>query len=109
MPITQRSTIRLASRLVLVAALLASVGAAPQEEVTVSGRVTGSARDAKQFASVSLAGPGRYAATTDTEGKFTIAKVKSGTYTIQVRQGDNVAEFSRNLDGKALIDLVVKW
>lgn len=104
----QISVIRVAATLVLLASLLLSTAAVAQGEATVSGHVKGNGGDPKQFSSVSLDGPGRYVATTDTEGAFAIPNVKPGRYTIRVRQGDHLAEFSRDI-GSGALDLVVRW
>jgi hypothetical protein len=79
-----------------------------QGEIPVTGHVKGGGGDPKQFCSVSLDGPERYVASTDTEGAFAIPSVKPGRYTIRVRQGDHVAEFSREV-GSGALDLAVKW
>ena len=82
---------------------------APNNGITVTGHVKGFEKNGpKQFVSVSLEGPGRYAAITNSMGTFTIQNVTPGRYTIRVRQGDLVAEFTRDVDG-SVINLIVKW
>jgi len=82
--------------------------AAFTQGLTLSGQVKGTSGDAKQFAGVSLEGPGQYVAITDAEGCFTIRNVIPGKYTVRVRQGDRVALFTCNVDS-ARINLVVNW
>ena len=79
------------------------------QSVSVNGQVKGPKGDFKQFASVSLEGPGRYTAITDAQGAFTIQDVTPGTYTVRVRQGNRVEIFTRNIDGGGPIQLAVKW
>jgi Carboxypeptidase regulatory-like domain len=98
----------IAFTLVLLVSLMLPPAAVAQANVTVTGQVKGQDGNPKQFSSVALDGPGRYAAATNTEGVFTIPNVKPGKYTIRVRQGNQVTEFSRDVGGGP-IDLVVKW
>jgi hypothetical protein len=94
--------------LVTLATVLLPAAAEVAGNVTVTGHVKGQDGHPKQFASVSLDGPGRYAAATNAEGVFTIPNVTPGRYTIRVRQGDQLAEFSREVGGSPL-ELIVKW
>lgn len=76
--------------------------------ITLTGQVNGRQMDPKQFVSVSLEGPGHYAAITDAKGIFTIKNFRPGRYTVRVRQGDFVAVFSLDVNG-GYLNLKVKW
>jgi hypothetical protein len=91
---------------ILAVVVLSTVSVA--QGITVNGQVTGRNSEPKQFASVSLDGPGRYVAVTDAQGIFTIPNVTPGRYTVRVRQGDLVGVFTRDI-GSERISIVVKW
>ena len=98
--------VRAMSALTFVASVAMS-SATVAQSVAVNGQVTGPGGP-KQFASVSLEGPGRYTAITDAGGAFTIPNVTPGQYTIRVRQGNHVEVFTRGI-GSGRMQLVVKW
>jgi hypothetical protein len=83
--------------------------ALPQAKPPIHGTVKGSQGDPKQFASVSLDGPGRYAAITDANGNFVIQEVSPGTYAVHVRQGDRRGDFLNIKVGDQSLDLTVDW
>lgn len=101
------SIFRSALTLTLAACMAIPLPAAG-EGALVNGQVKGRQGDPKQFVSVSLEGPGRYAALTNEQGAFAIQNVTPGKYRVKVRQGDQVEEFSRDVGG-GRVDLVVKW
>jgi hypothetical protein len=106
------STIRVGSGLTLAGLILLLMTALPQAalaQVQVRGTVKGIQGDPKQFASVSLEGPGHYAAITDANGSFVIGDVAPGTYAVQVRQGDRHGNFPNVQVGEQSLDLTVKW
>jgi len=100
------SIVRAMSALTFVASVVFS-SVTTAQSVAVNGQVTGQGGP-KQFASVSLEGPGRYTAITDAGGAFTIPNVTPGRYTVRVRQGNHVEAFTRDV-GSGPIQLVVKW
>ncbi len=77
------------------------------------GAVSGSVRDRngnpKAYISVTFEGPRRYAAMTDGEGRYTITGVQTGSYSVVVREGDNVQRFSQRVSGQQEVNLVVLW
>lgn len=105
-----KNTHRVGLRLSLLAAALLLTAAVFQQAITVKGTVKGKKDgDPKQYASVSLDGPAHYAATTDEKGVFTIEKVTPGKYTVKVRQGDHVEEFTNRDVSSGKLDIVVNW
>ncbi len=75
----------------------------------VSGSVRDRQNSPKAYVSVTFDGPGSYVAMTDGEGRFTIDNVKNGTYSVIVRQGDNVQKFTERIEGRRELNLVVTW
>ena len=101
-------TFRVISSLILVG-LVMPLTAALSQAPPVHGTVKGNQGDAKQFASVSLEGPGQYAAITDANGNFVIQEVSAGTYTVRVRQGERRRDFPNVKVGDQSLDLTVDW
>ena len=77
--------------------------------VTVGGSVRDRKDNPKAYVSVTFEGPRRYVAMTDGEGRYTITDVQNGSYSVIVRQGDNVQKFSRRVSGQQEVNLVVNW
>src|SRR5262245_54161866 len=100
---------RVGSSLTLIGLVMLLGAALPQTRPPVHGTVKGSQGDPKQFASVSLEGPGQYAAITDANGNFVIQEVSAGTYTVHVRQGERRGDFSNIKVGDQSLDLTVDW
>jgi hypothetical protein len=102
------SAVHLRSGPALLAFVVVLAAAVAHDPLTVQGTVTGKHGDLKQFASVSLDGPGQYGAITDEHGLFTIQNVTPATYTVRVRQGGKVEAFTREVHDTRL-DLTVEW
>jgi hypothetical protein len=100
-------TFRSSSGLTLAGLVMLLGAALPKQPV--HGTVKGSQGDPKQFASVSLDGPGHYAAITDANGSFVIQEVSPGTYAVHVRQGDRRGDFLNVQVGDQSLDLTVSW
>jgi len=79
------------------------------QSVTVSGSVSDRNDNPKAYVSVTLEGPRRYVAMTNGEGRYTINDVQNGSYSVVVRQGDNVQRFSQRISGQQEVNLVVQW
>ena len=93
----------------LVLAVIVLVQASWAQGVTVSGSVRDRNNNPKAYVSVTFEGPRRYVAMTDGEGRYTITNVQNGSYSVVVRQGDNVQRFSQRISGQQEVDLVVNW
>lgn len=93
----------------LVLCFLALVQASWAQGVTVNGSVRDRSSNPKAYVSVTFEGPRRYVAMTDGEGRYTITDVQSGSYSVVVRQGDNVQRFSQRISGQQEVNLVVQW
>ncbi len=77
---------------------------------TVSGSVKDAQGIPKRYVGVSFEGPRRYVGMTNGEGKYTIRDVMDGSYSVVVRQGDNVMKFLKSISGNnSELNLVVKW
>ena len=76
---------------------------------TISGSVKDKQNNPKSYVSVIFEGPQRYVAMTDGEGRFRVGNVQNGTYSVTVRQGDNVQKFSSRIEGQRELNLVVTW
>jgi|PlaIllAssembly_1097288.scaffolds.fasta_scaffold956317_1 hypothetical protein len=93
----------------LVLAVIVLVQASWAQGVTVSGSVRDRNNNPKAYVSVTFEGPRRYVAMTDGEGRYTITNVQNGSYSVVVRQGDNVQRFSQRISGQQEVNLVVQW
>ena len=93
----------------LVLAVIVLVQASWAQGVTVSGSVRDRNNNPKAYVSVTFEGPRRYVAMTDGEGRYTITNVQNGSYSVVVRQGDNVQKFSQRISGQQEVNLVVNW
>ena len=85
-------TFRSSSGLTLAGLVMLLGAALPKQPV--HGTVKGSQGDPKQFASVSLDGPGHYAAITDANGSFVIQEVSPGTTPSMYVKATGVGTFS---------------
>ncbi len=75
----------------------------------LTGRITGQNGDTKEYAGVTLIGPGKYSVMTDSKGEFSLPNFTGGRYTVTIRQGNNLQKFIVNIDGTGRLDLNVKW
>lgn len=82
---------------------------AQRATVTVTGTVVGRAGDMKSLAGITLEGPNRYMALTNSEGKFRIGNVTPGRYTVTVAKGNYVQKFNVNIGRNNILDLRVRW
>ena len=85
----------------------AAAGAFAQGGTDLNGTVVARDGRPKQFASVQLEGPRRYAAMTDANGRFTITGFTAGRYTVRIRQGDYVETQTHEI-GAGPLKLTVK-
>jgi hypothetical protein len=85
-----------------------SLNAVAQQTIDATGSLKGHGGNPKQFASVQITGPGRYAAMTNAKGEFKLFNVVPGHYTVRVSQGDHVEMLSLNIRDSRL-ELQVKW
>lgn len=93
----------------LVLAIMVLVQTSWAQGVMVSGSVRDRNNSPKAYVSVTFEGPRRYVAMTDGEGRFAITDVQNGSYSVVVRQGDNVQRFSQRISGQQDVNLVVSW
>jgi hypothetical protein len=101
-----KPTLWLLCLIVFLTILAAGAQAQPRE---VTGQVMGKAGDAKGLVGITLSGPKRYMAMTNSMGEFRVQNVERGRYTVTVTQGNNVQRFIVDIDGSKVLPLQVKW
>ncbi len=101
--------IKTALSLVFLIVFLVTFTASVQGQRGLTGRVTGQSGDTKDYAGVTLIGPGKYSVMTDSKGEFSLPNFIGGRYTVTIRQGNNLQKFIVNIDGTGRLDLNVRW
>jgi hypothetical protein len=101
--------IKTALSFVVLIAFLVTFTASVQGQKGLTGRVTGQSGDTKEYAGVTIIGPGKYSVMTDPKGEFSLPNFKGGRYTVTVRQGNNLQKFIVDIDATGRLDLKVKW
>jgi hypothetical protein len=95
--------------LVLIAFVTILVVGAYAQTIAISGKVMGKAGDPKRLAGITLEGPNRYMAMTNSMGEFRVQNVVPGQYTVTIRQGNNMQRLMVNIGDGNPLNLEVTW